>query len=179
MGRCFSVTDGHAGFPARFLDGPSPDGVEMRIDEGELQVRSANAMEGYDPRAPGPEGSGGWFRTGDMVERRDDRILFNGRKSEIINVGGNKVHPLEVERIIRAVPGVVDTRVFGMKSSIAGQVVACEVVAAEGFDPNAVSELVNRECLAALASHQRPRLVTVVDRITLSEAGKAIRSSAI
>jgi acyl-CoA synthetase (AMP-forming)/AMP-acid ligase II len=178
LGRCFSVTDSRAGFPASFLDRPSPDGVEMRIDEGELLVRSANAMEGYDECAPGSEERSGWFRTGDLVERHDDRVLFNGRKSEIINVGGNKVHPLEVERIIRAIPGVADTRVFGSRSSIAGQIVACEVVVAEGFDPDAVSELVNRQCLAALATHQRPRLVTVVDRIILTEAGKAVRSSA-
>ena len=49
MGRCFSVNDGLAGFPASYLKAPLPDGVELKIEDGQLMIRSANSMRMYDP----------------------------------------------------------------------------------------------------------------------------------
>ena len=178
LGRCFSVTDGLAGFPSRFLERPSPENVEMRIAAGELQIRSANAMERYDRDAATSILKEGWFCTGDLVGRVGDRVHFLGRRSDLINVGGNKVHPLEVEQVIREVPGVADVRVFAMASSVAGQIVACEIVPHAGIESSRVHDSVNRQCLGRLASHQRPRLIRLVDRISLTDAGKAPRRPA-
>ena len=127
LGRCFSVGDGQAGFPSQMLAKRDGGEVSLKVEEGELWIRSRNAMEGYDPHgetAPLDIGSEGWVPTGDLVEIVDDRVQFRGRKSDIINVGGNKVSPLAVERVIRGVTGVDDVRVFGQSSSIAGQLVA-------------------------------------------------------
>jgi acyl-CoA synthetase (AMP-forming)/AMP-acid ligase II len=165
LGRCFSVTDSKAGFPASFLDQRSPDGVELRIVNDELCVRSANAMQGYD----GNEGAG------DLVQIAAGRVHFRGRASDIINVGGNKVHPLEIERVIRSVPGVADVRVFGRASSIVGQIVECEVVTDEGADSTLVQETVRSHCLNQLSSHQRPRTIRMVSNIGVSSAGKRTR----
>ena len=119
LGRCFSVTDGLAGFPSKFLNEVSKDGVEMKIDDGELVVRSANAMSGYDQsEIASPKQD--WFHTGDLVSVEADRVFFVGRKTDMINVGGNKVYPLEVETVIRTVTGVADVRVYGEASSILG-----------------------------------------------------------
>jgi acyl-CoA synthetase (AMP-forming)/AMP-acid ligase II len=169
LGRCFSVTDGLAGFPQWFLDQRSADGIELRIEDGELYVRSANASL--------PEGgpATAWQATGDLVELVEDRVHFRGRRSDLINVGGNKVHPLEVERVIRAVPSVLDVRVFGRASSVAGQLVACEIVPAPGLDPASVEDAVQAHCRVHLASHQRPRLIRMVEAIDLSPAGKQLR----
>lgn len=180
LGRCFSVTDGRAGFPAKFLDGPSADGVELRIEEGELHVRSANSMRGYDPRsAPSTAlNEQGYFATGDLVERVGDRVFFVGRRSDAINVGGNKVFPAQVERVIQEVAGVRDARVFGKRSSIAGELVAAEVVAEAGQDSVALVERVRAHCLERLTTAQRPRWIDVVDQIQLTHAGKKVRRSA-
>lgn len=176
LGRCFSVTDGLAGFPIAYLQKPLPDGVALRIEEGELQVKPANAMQRYDPLSSCPWNSRqDWFATGDLVSIQGDRVVFTGRKSDMINVAGNKVHPIEVERVLRQVPGVADARVYARRSSVAGQLVACELVAKKGQDPAVLKEKVAASCLANLTSYQRPRFVEFVDQITLSSAGKTTR----
>ena len=174
LGRCFSVTDGMAGFPSRFLDKPSPDGVEMRIEEGELVVRSANSMSRYD-RTEVPSPRDEWFHTGDLVDVVADRVLFVGRKSDMINVGGNKVYPIEVENMIRAVPGVADTRVYGEASSIVGELVKCDLVVQQDFEASEVEKAVRDKALAELNSFQRPRFISIVDDIPRTAAGKMQR----
>jgi acyl-CoA synthetase (AMP-forming)/AMP-acid ligase II len=176
LGRCFSVGDGLAGFPARYLDGPLPDGVELKVQDGELLVRSSNAMQMYDPLSAAPCLANDWFSTGDLVAVRDGRVVFTGRKSEMINVAGSKVYPVEVERVIRAIPGVADTRVYGRVSSIAGELVVCDVVAESNVDPGILREQILSACRAKLTSPQLPRLIKFVDRIELSQAGKTLRS---
>jgi acyl-CoA synthetase (AMP-forming)/AMP-acid ligase II len=165
LGRCFSVQDGFAGFPADFLDQPTRDGVSLKVEGGELLARSPNAT---------PE-SAGWVATGDLVERVGDRVMFLGRKSEIINVGGNKVHPFAIEQVIQSVPGVLDARVYARRSSLTGQLVACELAVAEGYSPESVWRDVQRQCAARSAPHERPRFVEFVAAVTLSVARKKIR----
>lgn len=174
LGRCFSVTDGRAGFPRRFLQDVSSDGVEMRIVDGELVVRSANAMSGYDGAASlAPQTD--WFHTGDLVQESADRVTFVGRMTDMINVGGNKVYPVEVETLIRSIPGVADTRVFGEASSMVGELVKCDVVVREGFDPAAVEAEIRQRTLSELTNYQRPRFISVVDEIPRTAAGKVKR----
>ena len=185
LGRCFSVTDGQAGFPARFLEQASSDGVEMKIDDGELVVRSANAMTGYDANtiSSASQSSGqdvaspksDWFRTGDLVALKGNRVHFVGRKTDMINVGGNKVYPIEVEKVVRSVDGVADTRVFGEASSIVGELVKCELVLQSGYDANEVIKAVREKCGIELNAYQRPRFIEVVVEIPRTAAGKTVR----
>lgn len=177
LGRCFSVTDGQSGFPAAYLDAPSPDGVELAVRGQELWVRPANGMVGYDERSSGRlEADGqGWIATGDLVERRGERMHFIGRRSEIINAGGNKVAPAVVEAAIRSVSGVTEVRVMARRSSLTGQLVACEVAIAPGVDAGELKRRVHEHCRQRLAPHERPRLITVVDRLELTDAGKLAR----
>jgi acyl-CoA synthetase (AMP-forming)/AMP-acid ligase II len=175
LGRCFSVTDGMEGFPRRFLDGRSSDVLEMRSRDGELLIRSNNAMVGYDPFSDQISPENGWIATGDLVTVKGDRVVFTGRKTEIINVGGNKVHPLEVEKIIRSTPGVGDARVFAKKSPISGQLVACEIVSDKSRSDDELREAIRRICHATLSTYQRPRLIRIVDQIELSSAQKIRR----
>ena len=176
MGRCFSVSDGMAGFPVSYLHTKLRDGAELKSQNGELFVRSPNSMCMYDPLSSHGLPSTEWFATGDLVELRDDRVYFIGRKSDMINVAGAKVYPVEVERIIRSIPGVFDVRVFGKSSSIAGELVVCEVVAAMDQDPEMLREAIMKACHSKLSSHQRPRLIKVVDRLELSAAAKTLRT---
>lgn len=176
LGRCFSVGDGLAGFPAGYLERPLPDGVELKIADGELVIRSVNAMQMYDPLSGLPPTVGDWFATGDLVEIRDGRVLFVGRKTEMINVAGSKVYPAEVERVIRSIPGVADTRVYGKRSSVAGELVVCDVVPESDVDTEALRQQIISRSRAQLSSPQVPRLVKFVDKIELSVAGKTLRS---
>jgi acyl-CoA synthetase (AMP-forming)/AMP-acid ligase II len=175
LGRCFSVTDGMAGFPAALLEAPSDHGVELKIEAGELFVRTINAMLGADGgRAQGGQQTE-WRGTGDQVEVVGDRCFFVGRRSDHINVGGNKVQPVRVEGVIQQVPGVRDVRVFARRSSLVGEMVACEFIAEPGCDPAGVKQAVIKSCLERLAAHERPRWVEPVPTIALSSAGKKIR----
>jgi len=176
VGRCFSVSDGLAGFPRRFLDDPLPGDSFARIENGELFVKSANSMTCYDNASAPWLNPSGWFATGDLVSLVGDSVYFTGRKTDMINVGGNKVHPIEVERVVRDVPGVADVRVYGKASSISGQLVSCDIVSAAGCDNDLVKRAVQQACLANLAPHQRPRCISMVSRIELSSAHKTVRS---
>jgi acyl-CoA synthetase (AMP-forming)/AMP-acid ligase II len=176
MGRCFSVSDGLAGFPTTYLDRPHPDRAELRVHEGELLVRSQNAMHMYDPLSGQQRTGSDWFPTSDLVEIRKERVYFAGRKSDMINVAGSKVYPLEVERVIRTIPGVSDVRVFGKVSSIAGELVACEIVASGDQDPVQLKQVITETCRTQLAAPQQPRLFKFVDRLALSAAGKTLRT---
>jgi acyl-CoA synthetase (AMP-forming)/AMP-acid ligase II len=176
LGRCFSVSDGKSGFPASYLNAAPPGAAELKVTDGELLVRSPNSMRMYDPLSSQQSVISDWFATGDLVEVKDDRVYFVGRSSDMINVAGSKVFPIEVERVIRIIPGVSDVRVFGKASSIAGELVACEIVASPDQDREALKEIVVRTCRAHLTSQQQPRLIKMVDRIDLSSAGKTLRT---
>lgn len=175
LGRCFSVSDGMAGFPASYLDHRLPDRVELRVEANELFARSPNAMRMYDPRSIEQASVKDWFATGDLVEVRENRVYFVGRKTDMINVAGSKVHPVEVECVIRDIPGVSDVRVFAKSSSIAGELVACDVVPAPDQDPETLRDTIIQICRTKLASSQRPRLIRLVTQIGMSPAGKTLR----
>jgi acyl-CoA synthetase (AMP-forming)/AMP-acid ligase II len=131
----------------------------------------------YDPHSLAPEPASEYFATGDLVEIRGDRVYFAGRKSDMINVAGSKVHPIEVERVIRMIPGVSDVRVFGKASSIAGELVACEIVPSDHRDPEVLKKEVMTICRAQLATYQQPRVIKFVGQIDLSLAGKTVRGT--
>jgi acyl-CoA synthetase (AMP-forming)/AMP-acid ligase II len=176
LGKCFSVGDGIAGFPTAFLDGSLRDGCRLKECNGELLVSSRNSMRMYDPLASQQIAATEWLATGDLIEVRGPRVYFTGRKSEIINVAGSKVYPIEIERVIRGIAGVSDVRVFGKSSSIAGELVACEIVAEQGHEHETIKMIVLETCRKTLSSYQVPRLIKFVDHIDLSAAGKTLRS---
>jgi acyl-coenzyme A synthetase/AMP-(fatty) acid ligase len=112
-----------------------------------------------------PVDADGWRATGDLVEVEGDRILFRGRSSEIINVGGVKVHPLPIEERVSAVPGVDMARVYGRPNPMTGAIVALEVVAAPGADRDEVDAAIRAAC-ADLPAAARPRNIRFVDSVT-------------
>jgi acyl-coenzyme A synthetase/AMP-(fatty) acid ligase len=110
---------------------------------------------------------GEWRRTGDLVEIVDGRALFRGRTSEVINVGGVKVHPLPVEVRINALADVAAARVFGRANRLTGAVVAVEVVPASGAvdaDLDSIREQI-RDAVSDLPRAWQPRSVAFVESI--------------
>ena len=176
-GSCISISDGRPGLPLSILDRPSSAAVSFRIIENELQVKTRHGMLGYRNEADSEPITGdGWLATGDLVKVEGDRILFMGRESEVINVGGVKVHPLEVENIVSALPGVKLARVYGQENPVVGQIVAVELVINDGWGPNKVEDDVRLAC-SGLPRHSMPRNVTIVDTISTTNLKLSRRGS--
>jgi acyl-CoA synthetase (AMP-forming)/AMP-acid ligase II len=160
MGQTITVRDGRPGLPAEFLDAPGD--VSFRIVDGELHVRTTAAMLGYH----GEKSSAlEWRPTGDLVELIGDRIHFRGRKTEVINVGGVKVHPLPIEERVGGIPGIAVAQAFGRPNPMVGQIVALEVVPDSGADEDALRAQIRAAC-ADLPPAARPRSITFVPALT-------------
>jgi acyl-CoA synthetase (AMP-forming)/AMP-acid ligase II len=171
FGSSVAVGDGRNGMPARVLERGDDAEVQFRIVDGELHVRSRIGMLGYY----GDDDVGdSWRPTGDLVEVRDERIFFVGRSTETINVGGVKVHPLPIEDIISAVPGVDLAHVYGRSSPVAGQIVAVDIVAAPNTDREAI-EAAARSACSELAPAAQPRLIRFVESLTIRDTKIARR----
>jgi long-chain acyl-CoA synthetase len=102
------------------------EGFSTRVAEGILQIKAQSAMLGY-LNAPSPFTEDGWFNTGDSVEVDGEYFRILGRRSEIINVGGEKVYPAEVESAIHEMPEVAEVTVYGEKNAITGHIVCAKV----------------------------------------------------
>lgn len=163
FGSAVSVRDGRSGLPLSVLDRDEDADVRLRIVDGELQIRSRVGMVGYHR---GDDDDSDWRPTGDLVEIRDGRIHFVGRKTEIINVGGAKVHPLPVEEVVCSVPGVQLAAVYGRPNAVTGQIVAVDVVAAAGVDTDELNAKI-REACQALPAAGRPRRIRFVDELEI------------
>ena len=170
----FEVTDGREGFPASLVGGSGP--VEMRVVDGSLQIRSSRTASRFIGSAEALV-EDGFVDTGDMVELRSDRYYFVGRRGGIINVGGLKIHPEEVEAVINRHPAVRLSRVTGRKNPITGAIVVAEIVLDGAHDGAAIQEEVLRECRASLKPFQVPAMVRVVPKLELSAGGKLLRNA--
>ena len=173
FGSAVSVGDGRSGLPASVLSRSEGAEVRMRIVDGELQVRSRFGMLGYHDN---DTAEGEWCPTGDLVELRGDRIHFIGRTTEVINVGGAKVHPLPIEHLVSSVEGVGLAAVYGRPNPITGQIVAVDVVAAPGADQRRIEAEIRKAC-EALPPAGRPRRIRFVPELTL-RGNKLIRHEA-
>ena len=176
----FAVNDGREGFPATMLDG-GLDGVDMKIEDGSLRIRSGRIATGYvGAGIAALTDADGFVDSGDMVEIRDGRCHFVGRRGGIINIGGRKVHPEEIEAVINSHPGVRMSRARARKSPITGAVVAADIVLADGQaeSSDAVRDGVLAACRAALEPHKVPAVVRFVPSLAVTSAGKLARSDA-
>ena len=176
-GVVFAVGDGRAGFPAHWLDQVGDGGVLLRVVDGSLHVRSnRRALRFLGSGAPPLADKDGFVDTGDLVERRGDRVYFVGRRGGVINVGGAKVHPEEVEAALNAHADVRASRVFARKSPITGAIVFAEVVLRDGRAADAQSE---REILAACNARLNPHMVPAglrfVSDLPMTDGGKLLR----
>jgi len=177
----FEVNDGLEGFPASLI-GASGD-VQVAVEDGSLRIRSARNAVRYIGEEPCTlSDDRGFVDTGDMVERRGDRYYFLGRRSGIINVGGLKVYPEEVETAINKHPAVRMAVVRPRKSPITGSLVAAEVVLKAEADPNGAGvgtadfkREILQICHDSLAAHKIPATIRFVPALELAAAGKLAR----
>lgn len=176
----FEVDDGREGFPASYLQGIG--NVEMRVVDGSLRIRSPRTAHGYVGRDDlVVADADGFVDTDDMVELRGDRYHFLGRGAGIINVGGLKVHPEEVEQIINEHEIVRMSLVKARRSPVTGQLIVADVVLKTEV-PDAACQSLREEMLAAcrarLARHKVPVAINFVPALDLMASGKLNRRHA-
>jgi acyl-CoA synthetase (AMP-forming)/AMP-acid ligase II len=178
-GVAFAVDDGVAGFPVSII-GRSRDGVEIKIVDGSMRIRSSRTASRYVGAEQGPLlDSEGFVDTGDIVELHGERYVFAGRKGGIINVGGQKVHPEEVEAVINRHPQVRISLVRPKRSPVTGAVVTAEVVLRDECRRPAgeleVKDDILAFCRAELPRYKVPAAITLVPSLDLASTGKLAR----
>jgi long-chain acyl-CoA synthetase len=136
------------------------EGYQLRVVNGLLEIKAASAMLGY-LNAPSPFTEDGWFKTGDAVEVDGEYFRILGRKSELINVGGEKVYPTEIETVIQEMPNVAEVMVYGEKSPIMGMIVVAKLRLFEEEDKKELISRVKKHCRKHLASYKIPVKIIV------------------
>jgi len=178
-GVAFDVRDALSGFPASMLTGTS--GVDLKVAGATLRVRSSRTAERYlgenPPALKDPEG---FVDTGDVLELRAGRYQFQGRRDGVINVGGLKVHPEEIEAVLNRHPRVRLSLVKTKKNPITGALVIADVLlkdpsTPEGEKARALQQTIKQFCRASLAPHKVPAAISFVPALAISETGKLVR----
>ncbi|UWZ83710.1 ANL family adenylate-forming protein [Occallatibacter riparius] len=181
-GVAFEVNDELAGFPASALN-ENPL-IDMKVEDGTLRIRSAGNSKGYiGPDAPVLKDQAGYVDAGDRVELRDGRYYFAGRRDGVINVGGLKVHPEEVESVIQRHPEVQACLVHAKKSPITGALVVANVVPSRSSMPSdgemhRLERDILQLCRETLPPHKVPAAIKLVSELPITESGKVMRQYA-
>lgn len=152
------------------------DGFEVKVVDNMLWVRSEANMVGY-LNAPSPFSDDGWLCTGDMVETDGDYFRILGRQSDMINVGGQKVFPAEVESVLLQDANVAEASVAGVPHALMGHVVTARISLVQPEEVGPLTIRLRKLCLAHLTKYKVPVRFVVTDPGTQhSERFKKVRS---
>lgn len=173
----FAVNDRKAGFPLSFTE-ESPGGVGVKLAEGTLWVKPPGSRVARYLGGQALETDGeGYVNTGDRIELGEGRAFFLGRDSGMVNVGGVKVYPERVERVIAAVEGVGLAAVSAKKSPITGALLMATVVPADpGTDQDALKDRIMAACRAGLEREAVPARIRFAESLETNAAGKISRA---
>lgn len=155
------------------IDDPN---TEYKIVEGELWIKSKTQILGYLTSSMERLTVDGWFKTGDLVEESaDGYIKIIGRNTEIINVGGEKVFPSEVETVLYQMPGIIDCTVFGEFNPITGQMVVAKILHSESIKVSEIKKRVIEFCTGKLDRYKIPAKIVLINDLDYSERFKKKR----
>ena len=147
---------------------------KTRVVDGLLEIKAKSAMLGY-LNAPSPFTEDGWFKTGDSVLTDGEYIKILGRQSEIINVGGEKVYPTEVESVIHEMGNIAEVTIFGKKNAITGNIVCAKIRLENPSDPKEFSKTLKKFCRKRLQSFKVPVKIELVEQKQYSARFKKIK----
>jgi acyl-CoA synthetase (AMP-forming)/AMP-acid ligase II len=136
------------------------EGFETKVADGILWIRSKYAMVGY-LNAPSSFDDGGWFNTQDQVEVDGDYFRILGRVTDIINVGGQKVYPAEIESLILELDNILDVAVFGEAHNLLGQIVVAKVNLIISEDARSIKKRIRQKCIGKIANYKIPTRVII------------------
>lgn len=182
-GLAFEVSDRKAGFPASLIDHAAI--ADIRIVDGALQIRSPRNASGTLRGSLNPlTNASGFVDTGDSVEWRDGRYHIAGRQDGIVNVGGQKVHPEEVEAVLNEHPDVQMSLVRARTNPITGAIVVADIVRrGDGYGAalpdmpagKGIEDDIRAFCRRRLPPHKVPSSVRCVPSLAFTPAGKLVR----
>jgi long-chain acyl-CoA synthetase len=152
-------------------------GYETKIVDNTLWIRAESAMLGY-LNQPSPFDAEGWFNTGDLVEVDGEWMRVLGRKSEIINVGGEKVYPEEVESVLYEVENIRDVAVIGRTNPVSGQIVSARVLLYHPEPVEQVLRRIRRYCKDRLEPFKVPATIELQEEPFHGDRFKKVRSQA-
>jgi acyl-CoA synthetase (AMP-forming)/AMP-acid ligase II len=150
------------------------EGFQTKIVNNVLWIKSEYAMVGY-LNAPSEFDADGWFNTQDQVEVDGDYFRILGRVTDLINVGGQKVYPTEVENVILEMDNIQDVAVFGEKHALLGQIVVAKVILETPETLESLKKRVRHVCLAKLAAFKVPAKFILAEGVLHSARQKKIR----
>jgi long-chain acyl-CoA synthetase len=150
------------------------EGFQIRVVDGILHIKAESAMLGY-LNAASPFTDDGWFDTGDKVEVDGEYFRILGRQSEIINVGGQKVYPAQVESVVQEMPEVAEVSVHGEKNAITGEIVCAAVRLREPRDERQFHHQLRQFCRGRLQEFQIPVRIKLVENVMHGERFKKNR----
>ena len=148
--------------------------TDYRIVENMLQIKTISAMLGY-LNSPSPFTSDGWFITGDEVQVDGDYIRVLGRKSEMINVGGEKVFPTEVESALLTIEGVVDALVYGEPNFLVGNIVCAKIQYDESFEKEVLDAHIKKNMRLLVEPFKVPIRLIYSDKPLITDRFKKSR----
>ena len=153
------------------------ENLEYKIVDGELWLKSKTRILGYLNADMDSFTDDGWFKTGDLAQQSEDGFIkIIGRSKEIINVGGQKVLPCEVESVLLEMKEIRDCLVYAEKNAITNQSVCCDVVLKPGVDADGIKILVRKFCKDKLDNFKIPVKVNVVQKTEFTQRFKKIRT---
>lgn len=168
----FAVADKRAGFPRTWL-ATGYQGLRLKIDERHhLWLKPRNMLTSSSRLS---SDSTGFLDTGDQVSVTAERVLFLGRATGVINVGGNKVYPEQVEHVLLMHPQVTATRVYAKRSSILGELVTADVVPNKANDLPLLKKQLIAHCAGYLQRYQLPTQLYFVESLPIDTTGKLSR----
>ena len=138
------------------------EGFQTRVVDGILHIKAQSAMLGY-LNAPSPFTEDGWFVTGDAVEQDGEYLRILGRRSEMINVGGEKVFPAEIESVVQELDNVADVGVYGERNPITGQIVCARVTLQQDEPHRAFAARLKKFCRTRLQPFKVPVKIQIVE----------------
>lgn len=136
------------------------EGFEVKVKDGTLWIKSEQAMLGY-LNAQSPFDEDGWYNTSDKVEVDGEFFHILGRESEIINVAGEKVFPVEIESFLLTIDNVKDVVVRAKKSPVVGQMIWAEFLLENEEDVGSFKKRVVEHCQRQLTPFKVPGLITI------------------
>jgi long-chain acyl-CoA synthetase len=151
------------------------EGYQTRIVDGLLEIKAKSTMLGY-LNAPNPFTDDGWYQTGDSVEVNGEYIKILGRKSEMINVGGEKVYPAEIESIIQECDNISDVTAYGEKNPITGQIVCVKIQLIHEENHKDFKRRLKKYCGEKMPSFQVPVKIEILTEKLHNERHKKLRS---
>ena len=148
---------------------------DYKVIKNILYIKSNTSMIGY-LNYSSPFTNDGWMNTGDRVIVNGEYITILGRESELINVGGEKVFPIEVENILKEYENVSDAVVYAKENRILGHIVAADIMPINKVDEeNDFILSIKRYCTERLENYKVPIKINIVNRIELSDRYKKVR----